>query len=237
MLWLEKQGLAQDTIYHKMSTLKTMFRDAYRDEDIKRVPPFPILSRKQLTRPDSLTLEQQERLISAIPERHRPIFQIGMEFGLRMGEATAVQKDCITDTHIIIKRAFSDNRLKDTKTHLERERELTEYAKEVLNSMEFQLSPFVFVREDSKPYTNKNLNKLWKSACEKTGIHIKLQNAFRHSLGCQLSDMGYGIDHVAEQLGHTETRTTKRYARSSEGVLKSALEERRAKVIKLKREG
>ena len=52
MSWLEKQELAQDTVYHKMSTLKTMFRDAYRDEDILRVPPFPKLSRKQLTRPD-----------------------------------------------------------------------------------------------------------------------------------------------------------------------------------------
>jgi hypothetical protein len=51
MRWLKKKGLAIDTIYHKMSTLKTMLKDAYRDEDIRRVPPFPVLKRKTLTRP------------------------------------------------------------------------------------------------------------------------------------------------------------------------------------------
>jgi len=226
--------LSVKSVYNKMSTLRTLFRDAYRDEDIMRVPPFPVLSPGQLTRPDSLSIEQQESIVSAIPGRHRPIFQIGMEYGLRVGEARAIQKDCITSTHIVIKRAFSDNRLKDTKTHLEREYELTGYAKDMLGSMPKHLSPFVFVRDDGRPYTNKNLNLIWKDACKKAKINIKLQNAFRHSLGCQLADMGYSVEHIAEQLGHTETRTTKRYARSSDEVLTKALEDRRAKIIPIK---
>ena len=46
----------------------------------------------------------------------------------------------------------------------------------------------------------------------------------------------YNFMHIAEQLGHTETRTTKRYARSSEEVLTKALEDRRAKVIPMRKE-
>ena len=41
--WLDDR-LAPKTVYNKMGTLKTMLKDAYRDEDIKRVPPFPRLS-------------------------------------------------------------------------------------------------------------------------------------------------------------------------------------------------
>jgi len=48
--------------------------------------------------------------------------------------------------------------------------------------------------------------------------------------------MGYGVEHIAEQLGHTETRTTKRYARSGEKTLTKALEDRRAKVIPMRKE-
>jgi integrase len=162
-----------------------------------------------------------------MPQRHRAIFAFGMEYGLRVGEARAIQKDCIKDGVVTIKRAFSDNRLKDTKTGLDREYELTGYAKDILNSLEKHLGSFLFVRDDGNPYTNKNLNAIWKDACEKTGIKIKLQNAIRHSLGCQLVDMGVDIYHVADQLGHTDVRTTKRYAARSRETLKQTLEDRR----------
>jgi len=236
MKWLKKKGLAPDTVTHKMSTLKTMLKDAYRDEDIKRVPPFPVLKRKTLTRPDSLTIEQQDQLINAIPERHRPIFELGMALGLRVGEVRAIQKDCLREGKVFIEGAFSDNRLKGTKTGLERSYELTEYEQEILSRARAHLGPFVFVRDDGKPYTNKNLNHIWQEASEKTGITIKLQNAMRHSLGCQMLDAGHDLDLVREQLGHTDIRTTKRYARRSDSTLTAARDGRRAKVIPMREE-
>lgn len=223
--------MAVKGVYNNMSVLRTMLQDAYRDEDIIRIPPFPVLSQGEQKRPESITFEQQQILLDAIPERDRAIFDFGMEFGLRIGEARALQKDCISKTHVTIKRAFSDNLLKSTKTGITREPELTAYAKEILSQVEPHLGPFVFVRKDGKPYTNKNLNKLWKDACKKTGIQIKLYNAMRHSLGCQLLDMGLPLDHVQEQLGHTDIRSTKRYAVRAKETLTKALEERRAKVI------
>ena len=230
-MWLEEQ-LEDKGVYNQVTALKTMFNDAYRNEDITRVPPFPRL-RNPEPPPEYITLEQQERLLSAIPERHRPIFQIGMEFGMRVGEVRALKKDCIKDGKIIIKRAFSDNQLKDTKTSEHRERYLTEYAIDVLAGIEPHLSPFVFVRWDGKPYTNKDLNLIWHAAEKETGIKIKLYNAFRHSLGCQLLDMGYSLDHVQDQLGHKNPAMTRRYAKRSNPVLTQALENRRGKIIEI----
>jgi site-specific recombinase XerD len=63
------------------------------------------------------------------------------------------------------------------------------------------IAPYLFVRADGKPYTNKNLNRIWHDACKKAGIEIKLYNAIRHSLGCQLLDEGHDLSLVQEILG------------------------------------
>jgi len=229
--WLGKT-LSPKTVYNKIGVLKTIMKDAYDNEDIQKIPPFPKLSMPK-TIPAYIELEQQELILSAIPERHRPIFQIGMEYGLRVGEVRAIQKDCINDGILTIKRAFSDNLLTTTKTDTWREYNLTSYAIEILNNIEPHLGSFIFVREDGNRYTSANLNKIWHKACSQAGIKIKLYNAFRHSLGCQLLDMGYDMDHVRQQLGHTNMEMTKRYARRSNPILANALENRRNNIVKL----
>lgn len=231
-IWLSKR-LKPKGIYNTVSILRTLFRDAYKNEDITRVPPFPRLS---IPKPKIkyISLAQQRTLLAAIPFYQRPIFDFAMEYGLRIGEVRALQKDCIKSDVVIIKRAFSDNRLKETKTGQWREYDLTKHAQRILDDIEPHLSPFIFVREDGLPYTNKNLNKIWHDAEEKAGIKMKLYNACRHSLGCQLLDQGEDMDLVRHALGHTKAEMTRRYAKRSNPVLRRALEDRRSKVIDIK---
>ena len=233
-----EKTLASKGVYNKVSCLKTMLNDAWRNEDIQKVPPFPELKN---TKPPItyLTMEQQTIILSAIPERHRPIFAIGMEYGLRTQEVRAIQKDCIIGgTVLIIRRKFAENTLfETTKTGDKGIRyfELTEYAKDILSSVEPNLSPFVFVREDGKPYTNKNLNAIWHSAEKATGIQCKLQNAMRHSLGCQLLDQGETLDLIKDTLGHTNMKMTERYAQRTPVKVTEALERRRSNVVKFEK--
>jgi integrase len=156
-----------------------------------------------------------------------------MEFGLRIGEMRALQWDCITEDKIIIKRAFAENQLMETtKTGQIRESMITPYVREVITSLSMTSSTFVFVREDGKPYTDKNLNAIWKAACLEAEIEpIKLYNAVRHSLGCQMLDMGIEFDIVQNQLGHTDPRMTRRYATRSQVKMMEALIKRRATVV------
>ena len=129
---------------------------------------------------------------------------------------------------MVIKRTFFENTLEErTKTSLVRNYEITPFIRNVLDGMEPHLSPFVFVRDDGKPHTSKNLNKIWCKACEEVGINIKMYNAFRHSLGCQLLDQGEDLDLVRQQLGHTKTEMTLRYAKRSISKLTDALNKRR----------
>ena len=222
--------------YNVMGALKSMLRWAYKSEDINRMPAFPTLSIDQ-PEVEALTREQQTRILEQIPERHRPIFIFGMETGLRTQELRAVQKDCIIDNHVHIRRVFSENTLREgTKTGVKgiRKIPLSSTALAAIEATERHLSPFVFVREDGNPYTNKNLNHIWGPACKKAGITIKMQNAFRHSFGCQLVDQGHEIDKVRQLLGHTNIKMTMRYADRDTSTLLD-LVENRGRVVPLKK--
>lgn len=230
--------LAAKGVYNIVGALKTMYKDAHRDEDIARIPPFPKLSQGLDDIVEYMTLEMQDKQLAAIPEADRPIFAIGMEFGMRTQEVRALQKDCIVDGHVTIKRKFAENDFEDTTKTGEkgvRAMAITSYAQEVFDSIPSQLSPFVFVRKDGNPYTNKNLNAIWREASKQTGIKIKLQNALRHSLGCQLLDQGETIETVRQIMGHTRVEMTLRYTRRRVApVANDALERRRAKVVELR---
>ena len=238
-LWLDKR-LETKGVYNIFGVLKKMLRDAWKNEDIVRVPPFQVIPiDDEVDEVQYLTFDQQQKILQAIPERHRPIFECGMEFGLRTQEVRALQKDCIVDGHVVIRRKFSENKLVETtKTGKKGIRRIgiTQYMANVFSSIPAHLSQFVFVREDGKPYTNKNLNKIWHAAENKAGIGCKLQNTFRHSLGCQLLDQNEGIDLVQGILGHTNIKMTQRYAKRKVAKSTEALERRRGKVVYLRQD-
>ena len=223
-------------VYNIIGTLKKLLRDAWRNEDIVRVPPFPKLS-YSTPEIEYLTIEQQDRILQHIPIRYRPIFEIMMEYGLRVQEARALQRDCIKNGRIYIKRVFSDNELREgTKSGDKGKRSfaITDHVKDSLaQAMHTNIvSQFVFTRADGKPYTSKNLNAIWHEAEEKAGIKCKLYNAVRHSLGCQLLDQGEDLDIVREILGHTKAEMTRRYAKRKVSKLDKAIEKRR-KIIEI----
>jgi integrase len=199
--------------YNVLGALKSMIRWAYSNEEIKHIPPFPKMRMGDPPAIEYLTIEQQEKVLAEIPAEDAPIFRFAMEYGVRVGEVRALKPDAISDGKVTIRRAFSDNELREqTKTGDQRVHDLTPYAKDVLASRKY-IGEFVFVREDGKPYTNKNLNRIWRDACNKAGIRIKLYNAIRHSLGCQLLDEGHDLSLVQEVLGHKRPEMTRRYAK------------------------
>lgn len=236
--WLsEKHNLSSKTIYNKVNTLKRMLKDAWKARFITEMPPFPSLG---YDKPEIqyLSMEQQQKFIDAIPDRDRPIFQFMMEYGTRPQEARALQKDCVKDGYIRICRVFSlgEDLRETTKSGDKGKRwlKITPYIEEVLNNIPPHLGPFVFVNEQGLPYKRNELTNIWRKAKKITGIEIKLYNACRHSLGCQLLDEGQNIDVVKDLLGHTDIRMTERYAKRSKAKASEVLKDRR-KVINFKK--
>ncbi len=216
--------------HNVVGSLKSMLRWAYQNEEIKHLPPFPKMSTPEPPEIEYLTLDQQEQVLAHIPPQDAPIFRFAMEYGLRVGEVRAIKKDAIKNGKVYIKRTFSENELRETtKTGEIRSYDLTPYAQEIISRVWGSESPFIFVRKNNKSYTNKNLNAIWSNACRHESIQIKLYNAFRHSLGCQLLDEGKDLSFVQEVLGHKRQEMTRRYAKRTAKKIGQVLSMRRGR--------
>lgn len=221
--------LSEKGRYNVLTALKTMLRAAYKDELIKKVPPFPRLSMGLPQEIPYLSQKQQAKVLEAIPERHRPIFELMAEYGLRPGEARALKWDCVTDDTITIRRAYSDNKLVErTKTGESRAYGITERARRVLQEARarWPFSDFVFAKNRrGTSYRGNDLNDLWKEACSGIGLHIRLYNGVRHSRASQLLDAGHDYSVVSDVLGHSSVQMTRsRYAHRSKASITAILE-------------
>jgi integrase len=67
------------------------------------------------------------------------------------------------------------------------------------------------------PYSDGNVNRLWKLTRKEAGIENCRWHDLRHSCASWLAQNGASLMQVAEQLGHTSLAATKRYAFLIEG--------------------
>ncbi len=211
-----------------LGTFQKMLNDAAEEGWIANVPRFPSMTKKSLEPKKSLSIEVQERILDSIPFQDRAIFQFLVEYGVRPGEARGLLKSSISNGVVRIQDSFSVNQLRHTtKTGVIREFPVTSFFQKVLDAMPKSSSQFVFVRsKDGKPYTSKDLNRIWHEACSGAGVgYFKLYNGVRHSKARNLLEAGYSFDMVAEVLGHASVDMTRRfYADMPQGRIKDALE-------------
>jgi integrase len=223
---LEESGYSPKTTKHVLATLKTVLFFALDNRDITFMPSFPKLPNVIKANIDYLKKDLQDKVLQAIPERHRPIFELMAEYGLRIQEGRALMKDAVTDSHIIIMRRFSEyTLLEGDKVGKFRPYIKTARAKEILKSAAPSFSEFVFTHNGRSPYDEKILNKIWKEACSSIGVNIRLYNGVRHSKAGQLLDAGFSMDVVSAILGHSKIQMTKdMYGRVSETRINEVLE-------------
>ncbi len=208
-----KLSLSNSGKYNTVSTLRKMLNDAVDEDVIIIVPDFLKMSKKSNAKKQYMIPEEQNLVISKIPAKDQPIFHFLRQYGLRPGEARAIHKTSIRNGEVHIEWAFSENELRNTtKTGEPRSYLITPFINDVIESIPENDFEFLCVRDDGKPYTSKNINKIWREACKTAGIpHFKLYNAMRHSLARNLLQQGFGFDMVAEVLGHASVEMTRSF--------------------------
>lgn len=195
--------------------LHKIFADAFNREEISRIPGFPRIS---VPEPETkwLSRDWQDRIIEAIRERDRPIFIFIRTYGVRPGEARALQWDCVNfeEGSITIKRTFSGGVLQETtKTKTIRILPIVDAVEPILRTLR-GISGFVFRNEAGRPY-KANLTKKWNEARDRIGAPaVNMYQGTRHSFGVQKLSEGYSLDIIRDIFGHTNTRTTRRYAQA-----------------------
>jgi integrase len=163
-----------------------------------------------------------------MPSEHRPIFRFLFESGCRHGEARALKwQDVDYDRKIItIRNNFSGTVLTTPKDGEERKIPPTKALRELLIAQPKTLrSKFVFTL-NGKPYYESSIGKIWRAACNQVGIAgVRAYDGTRHSFASQLVNRGKSLEIIGEILGHSDIRTTRRYAHVHLNAMREAMEE------------
>lgn len=109
----------------------------------------------------------------------------------------------------------SGNLIENTKSKKIKPLPIIEEIEDALKPRE--LSRFVFTN-NGLPYTKRMLERIWNkanhAANENQGITVvPMYNGLKHSFGCQRLNDGFSLDQIRTVYGHTNSKTTKRYAK------------------------
>lgn len=212
--------LSEKTKKNIMDTLRAFLNWAYRLEYIEKAPMFPII-KVDIRVPKWIGENEQGEILSALPENDRFIYLFLMLHGCRPSEARALKVRDLNFEHgsIIFRRAFTgsigNTLVEHTKTHRQRVIPINPEIETILKELCKDKLPEAFVFTDSKtgqPYPSRTLIKRWQAACDKAGKKIGLYEGSKHSFASQRVSKGKSIYLISKVLGHTNIRTTERYA-------------------------
>lgn len=202
----------------QLSWVKSALNEICDDWHLMRVP-FPTVSVPHKEQ-SWLRREQQDRIISHIPERDKPVFLFMQAYGCRPSEACALMWDCVDFEagSITFKRTFSGQRhLKgSTKSGYARIVPITEAITELLKPLRGIGKSYVFHNTLGNHYQAHPVWQIWDKAQKRAGAkkHISVKDAFRHSKISQLTEAGYPFKLISDFMGHRKMATTEIYSHS-----------------------
>lgn len=84
-------------------------------------------------------------------------------------------------------------------------------------------SEYVFVNPDTgKPYAD--VKKAFATACRLANIHDLHWHDLRHTFGTRLAEAGFSEATIAELMGHSDAKTTRRYTHGTDRAKRAAVE-------------
>lgn len=241
---LEASGLSGKTVKNYLDHFKAFLRWCLSDlEIIPRIPSFP---RVELT-PRSfrwLAQEDQLRIFDHIPEEDRQIIYFLALHGCRPSEARAlrIQDLNLAAGTLTISASFSGWIFREKRKgrgskpytlpiHPEMMEFLAWRAKSGLPGAYLFVNP-----RNGGPYSENKLRRVWDKARNAASLDssIRLYDATRHSFASQLRAAGVGIEAIRDHLGHSDIRTTLKYAHGNLAGMRANLEKlSMKKVVKL----
>lgn len=225
------------TIKNVMAELKGLF--AYHSDSMGRMPKFPEI---QVQDPVIrwLTEEQQDQVFEFIPSEHLHIFIFQRYTACRPNEARGLLKENVyRDKGIFVLATVYGNTGLKMNTKTKSVRPLS-----IISEIEDALKPrdatrFVFTIH-GHPYSRRTHEKIWVAASRKANAQhgtpiVTMYQGTKHSFGCQRLNQGFDKDQIRAVMGHTDSKTTERYAKYLTSTLENVMRGR--VVVPLKKTG
>ena len=238
---LKGKGLSPKTVKNYLDTFRAFMNYLKNNlEIISEVPNFPSI---EVPRPlfKWLSIEDQAKVFNAIPDEDKPIFAFLFLSGCRPAEARALKvKDVdLQNGTVTIRTTFSKN--------IERPHRKGKKSPSIVIPIHPELLPvleqtiqgktpeaYVFINPRAqRPYSQDALKRIWNNVRKKINLDksFRLYDATRHSLASNLVNLNVPISKISRLLGHTNTRTTEKYAHVDIQSLRKDLE--KVSIIKM----
>jgi integrase len=216
--WLfDEKQLSPGSIHHLVADVGTCLRWLRKRGDLDGVPELPEVQVGEYA-PRIPTPEAQDRLLAEIPWRKRGAFLARGYMGLRPSEAIRANVDDYDFDRDLLTVQGKGGRVRylpadgevarwihdqvEPPPHL---RDVTEPARPLFANPDAQGA--------EKRWTPASARRVMLQAMKAAGLKFKPNEALRHAFGTGAANRGIEIERVGHYLGHTDPRTTKRYAK------------------------
>jgi integrase len=210
-------GLSPKTVHHITSDVRTFLRWLWRRQEIDS-EPGPIDVHVPDYAPKIPTPAVQTRILEAIDWGLRGAFLARGYMGLRPSEAYRANLsdyDFERDVLTVYGKGGKVRYLPadSAVTRWVREHHEAPSALRVVEDVPVPLFPNPRATTESQRWTGASARRVMLAAMDAIGVRFKPNEALRHAFGTGAVNRGVALDKAGAYMGHTDPRTTKRYAK------------------------
>ncbi len=217
------QELAPKTINNHLAVLKKALECAVEWGELEKRQIIKYLKVPPQEH-DFLTPEECRKLLDAANGVYRDMIAVALGTGLRFGELTALSWEDVDfkTGELTIKQAYARGVLGSTKSNRIRHIPMSGSVRETLYPMR-KSEGLVFPDSRSNPLKQYVCIKKLRSICKKANLRRIGWHTLRHTFASHLAQRGANLSAVQGLLGHSDIRTTMRYAHINRAVLREAI--------------
>jgi integrase/recombinase XerC len=221
---LHRARLSNRSLARHLSTLRSFFRWACREEHIEMNPARGLPSpRVPKTLPRAMTLPDTERLLGAeeeglVPERERALFELLYATGLRVSEAAGLDLEDVDLASRLVRVTGKGSRERIVPFGEAAAEALREYLpsraalRRRAGEAEGGEGEPLFVNVRGGRLTPRSMARLLKRRLRAAGLPQEISpHALRHTFATHLLEAGADLRAIQELLGHASLSTTQKY--------------------------
>lgn len=221
---MEGDGASATTIRKAKATLSALFATAVEDRKVRHNPVLGVRYVPQVAQPRArkrpMTVEELGRLLEAIPARHRLLFELMAQTGLRIGEVLGLTRESVDlGDHPRLrvreqiyrgkrKKLKSANAVRDVPLSTGMARRLPDV---LAAAADRRPEAPLFQSQTGGPLDYSGLyNRVFRAARKAAGLEWVTFHTFRHTCGSLLHEARKTDRQLCDWLGHADPAFTVR---------------------------
>ena len=218
-----KTKICNKTINNHLAVMRKCLETALEWNILKDTPKIKLLKTPPQKFDYLSEFECQTLLANTSGDLHDMIL-VGLNAGLRFGEIIALSwQDIDLDRKVLsINKSIAKGKLGSTKSNRNRFIPMSEQLCEMFKSRTREKE--LLFCEEGKPLNQIKYCKLLYKACRSSNLRKIGWHVLRHTFASHLAQKGVSLKAIQELLGHSDIKTTMRYAHLSPAELRSAID-------------